>query len=79
MSKTYMTYMDKNALLKTAISLYGRSTKAIAESINISPYTLYKWKTGGSNLSPHTADRLLMYFVQNEPDRLALAESILTG
>jgi hypothetical protein len=40
--------------------------------------TLYKWKTTPVHLSPEKADKLLLYFMENEPERLDLAEKVLS-
>ena len=70
----YNTFAETEALLLTAISLDGYSIKHIAEDTGIKADTLYKWKNTDVHLSPEKADRLLIYFVQNEPYRLKLAE-----
>ena len=72
----YKTFADTEALLLTAIGLDGESIKHIAEATGIKADTLYKWKSTDVHLSPEKADRLLIYFVQNEPYRLKLAEII---
>ena len=74
--KTYTTFADTEALLLTAIGLDGESIKHIAEATGIKADTLYKWKSTKAHLSPEKTDRLLIYFVQNEPYRLKLAEII---
>ena len=72
----YKTFADTEALLLTAIGLDGESIKHIAEATGIKADTLYKWKSTSVHLSPEKADRLLIYFIQNEPYRLKLAEII---
>ena len=72
----YKSFADTEALLLTAIGLDGESIKHIAEATGIKADTLYKWKSTDVHLSPEKADRLLIYFVQNEPYRLKLAEII---
>ena len=74
--KTYATFADTETLLLTALKLDGESIKHIAEATGIKADTLYKWKSTDVHLSPEKADRLLIYFVQNEPYRLKLAEII---
>lgn len=64
-------------LLLTAIQLPGQSIKSIAEATGIKANTLYKWKTTPVHLSPVKADRLLSYFIEYEPSRLELADTIL--
>ena len=66
-------------LLLTAINLCGRSVKDIAAATGIKPSTLYKWKTTDVHLSPPKADALLLYFIQNEPQRLEDAEIVLAA
>ena len=69
-----------NELLQTAIGLPGRTVKDIAAATGILPNTLYKWKTSGkAHLSPSKADRLLLYFIQNKPERLEFADLLQTG
>lgn len=75
--KQYITFADTEALLRTAINQKGRSVKDIAAATGIKPSTLYKWKTSNVRLSPDKADALLLYFIQNEPQRLELAETVL--
>lgn len=72
----YKTYAETEALLLTAIGLDGNSIKSIAAATGINADTLYKWKNTDVHLSPEKADRLLIYFVQNEPYRLKMAEII---
>ena len=62
-------------LLLTAIGLPGSSIKSIAAATGIQANTLYKWKTTPNHLSPEKADRLLLYFIENEPERLRLSLS----
>lgn len=63
--------------MQTAIGLPGRSIREIGAATGIKPNTLYKWKTSNVHLSPQKADALLLYFIQNEPDRLERAEAQL--
>lgn len=72
--KHYTTFTETEALLKTAINLRGRTTKDIAAATGIRVETLYKWKTSNGRLPPDKADALLSYFIENEPNRLELAE-----
>ena len=74
--KTYVPFADTEALLLTALKLDGESIKHIAEKTGIKADTLYKWKSTSVHLSPEKADRLLIYFIQNEPYRLKLAEIV---
>ena len=78
--ENYNTFAETEALLLTAIGLPGRSIKDIAASTGIKPNTLYKWKSSGkAHLSPSKADALLLYFIQNEPERLEFADLLQTG
>ena len=74
--RQYNTFAETEALLRTAISMKGHSTKSIAAATGIKPSTLYKWKTTSVHLSPEKSDALLQYFLENEPNRLELAEYI---
>ncbi len=75
----YHTFAETEDLLLTALKLPGRSTKDVAAATGIKANTLYKWKTTGVRLSPAKADALLLYFMKNEPQRLQLAETVLTA
>ena len=75
--KQYTTFAETEALLLTAVSLPGSSIKTIAAATGIQANTLYKWKTTPNHLSPQKADRLLLYFMEQEPQRLELADTIL--
>ena len=75
--KNYTTFAETEALLQTAIGLPGYSIKEIATATGINASTLYKWKTTSVHLSPQKADALLLYFLENEPDRLEAAELLL--
>jgi len=75
--KQYTTFAETEALLLTAITLPGSSIKTIAAATGIQANTLYKWKTTPNHLSPQKADRLLLYFMEQEPQRLELADTIL--
>ena len=73
----YNTFAEMEALLKIAIELPGSSIKDISAATGIKPNTLYKWKSNeNAHLSPQKADTLLLYFIQNEPERLFVAELI---
>lgn len=75
--RNYNTFAEMEALLLTAIELPGSSIKEIAAATDIKPNTLYKWKSNeNAHLSPQKADALLLYFIQNEPERLAEADLI---
>ena len=75
--KKYNTSLQTEALLLTAIGLPGRNIKQISTDSGIKASTLYKWKTSKTNLSPTKMDKLLIYFMQNEPERLQFADLIL--
>jgi len=77
--KQYNTFAETEALLRTAINLRGNTVKDIAAATGIRADTLYKWKTTEAHLSPAKADALLLYFIQNEPQRLELAETVLAA
>ena len=77
--KEYTTFKSMEELLRTAINLRGRSVKDISAATDIKPSTLYKWKTSTVRLSPDKADALLLYFIQNEPQRLEDAEIVLAA
>ena len=74
--KQYTTFAETEALLRTAINLRGETVKAISAATGIRADTLYKWKTTKVHLSPPKADALLLYFMENEPQRLELAEFV---
>lgn len=75
--RNYKTFAEMEALLKIAVELPGNSIKDISAATNIKPNTLYKWKSNeNAHLSPQKADALLLYFIQNEPERLFVAELI---
>lgn len=73
----YTTFAETEALLQIAIGLPGRKIKEIGADLGIKTNTLYKWKNGSVHLSSQKADALLLYFMQNEPERLELAEAQL--
>ncbi len=75
--KHYNTFAETEALLKTAYGLPGNTIKEIAAATGILPNTIYKWKSTDGHLSPSKADALLIYFMENEPQRLLLAELYL--
>ena len=77
--RDYMTFAETEALLQTALDMKGRSTKGVAAATGIKANTLYKWKTSDVRLSPDKADALLLYFIQNEPQRLEDAEIVLAA
>lgn len=74
----YATFAEMERLLLTAIGLPGSSIKTIAAATDIKVNTLYKWKTTNVHLSPEKADCLLLYFMEQEPARLELAEQVRT-
>ena len=76
--RQYNTFAQTEALLLNAIALPGSSIKNIAAATGIKANTLYKWKTTPVHLSPDKADSLLLYFMEHEPDRLELAELVLS-
>ncbi|MBQ2955647.1 MAG: hypothetical protein IJE08_04210 [Clostridia bacterium] len=75
--RQYNTFSQTESLLLTAIQLPGQSIKSIAVETGIQANTLYKWKTTPVHLSPEKADKLLLYFMEHEPERLELADAIL--
>ena len=75
--KHYNTFAETEALLKTAFGLPGNTIKEISAATDIKPNTLYKWKTTSVHLSPQKSDALLLYFLENEPERLENAELLL--
>ena len=75
--KQYPTFSQTEFLLLTAIQLPGQSIKSIAAETGIHANTLYKWKATPVHLSPEKADKLLLYFMEHEPNRLKLADAIL--
>lgn len=77
--KQYTTFEETEALLRAAINLRGERVKSIAAATGIRADTLYKWKTTEAHLSPSKADALLLYFINNEPQRLELAETVLAA
>ena len=76
--REYIPFAAMEQLLLTAIGLPGSSIKSIAAATGIKANTLYKWKTTPVHLSPEKADRLLLYFLEHEPERLELAEKVLS-
>jgi len=76
--REYTTFSELESMLLTAIGLPGFTIKEIASATDIKPNTLYKWKTTSVHLSPEKADKLLHYFMEHEPDRLKLAELVLS-
>ena len=75
--RQYRTFAEMESLLWMTIRLPGRNTKAISAATGIKASTLYKWTTTDVHLSPAKADALLLYFIENEPQRLELAERVL--
>jgi len=73
----YNTFAQTESLLLTAIQLPGESIQTISAATGIKANTLYKWKTTPIHLSPEKSDRLLLYFIEHEPDRLELTDTIL--
>lgn len=72
--------LDVSMVLLTAIELLCSSIKEIAAATVIKPNTLYKWKSSDkTHLSPQKADKLLLYFIQHEPERLELADLLNAG
>ena len=76
--RKYVTFAEMEELLLTAIGLPGSSIKEISAATGIQANTLYKWKTTPVHLSPEKADKLLLYFMEYEPNRLELAELVLS-
>ena len=68
-----MTYSEIDALLKVALKLSESNVKQIAAESGINADTLYKWKTLVRNLSPQNMDRLMLYFMENEPQAIIAA------
>ena len=68
-----MTYAEIDALLKLALKLSENSVKQIAAKSRINADTLYKWKTMVRNLSAQNLDRLMIYFMENEPQAIIAA------
>ena len=77
--ENYKTFAEMEAILLTAIALPGTSIKDISAATGIKVNTLYKWKTTAAHLSPQKADKLLLFFMENEPLRLELADKLLTA
>ena len=77
--RQYITFAETEAFLLTAINMKGNTVKDIGAATGIKADTLYKWKTTEVHLSPSKADTLLLYFIQNEPQRLELAETVLAA
>ena len=76
--REYIPFATIEQLLLNAIALPGSRIKSIATATDIKVNTLYKWKTIPIHLSPKKADKLLLYFMEHEPDRLELAELVLS-
>ena len=76
--RKYLTRTELESLLLAVINLPGSTIKEIATTTGIKANTLYKWKTTPVHLSPEKADKLLLYFMEHEPDRLELAELVLS-
>ena len=68
-----MTYAEIDALLKVALKLSESNVKQIAAESGINADTLYKWKTMVRNLSPQNMDRLMLYFMEKEPQTIIAA------
>ena len=75
----FKTFTETEALLLTAISISGKTIKQIAAATGIKPDTLYKWNSSDVHLSPQKADQLLIYFKENEPHCLEVAELLNAG
>ena len=75
--RQYNTFAQTETLLLNAIGLPGSNIKTIAAATGIQANTLYKWKTTPNHLSSEKADKLLLYFMEQEPQRLELADYIL--
>lgn len=78
----YKTFSEMNELLRIASNINpkncnGKNIKAIAAELNISTAMLYKWRSGQSNLALDKLDSLLLYFENNEPVRLEMAERMM--
>lgn len=78
----YKTFAQMNELLQTAANINpkscnGKNIENIAAATGISKAMLYKWRSGSSNLSGDKFDALLMYFQNEEPERLRMAERML--
>lgn len=73
----YNTYAETEELMKTALDMKGRTIREICEIILVAPNTIYKWKTTDVHLSPQKHDRLLKYFMREEPQRLEQAQDYL--
>ena len=68
-----LTYEEIDALLKVALKLSESNVKQIAAESGINADTLYKWKTMVRNLSPQNMDRLMLYFMEKEPQAIIAA------
>ena len=77
--KHYNTFAETENILRTTINMKGDTVKDIAAATGIKVDTLYKWKTTEAHLSPAKADALLLYFINKEPQRLELAETVLAA
>ena len=73
MRENYTTFAETEAILKIAIRLPGNTIKDIAKSSGINASSLYKVSSSNSHLSPQKADKLLLYFIHSEPERLNIA------
>ena len=76
--RKYMTFAEMETLLLTTINMPGSSIKDISAATGIKANTLYKWKTTPVHLSPDKTDRLLLFFLEYEPERLELSEKVLS-
>ncbi len=74
--RKYTTFAEIEALLGTTINLRGETVKSISAATGIRADTLYKWKTTEVHLSPPKADTLLLFFVENELNRLDVSELV---
>jgi len=75
--RQYTTFAQTESLLLMAIQFPGASIQTISAATSIKANTLYKWKTTPVHLSPEKAEKLLLYFMEHEPERLELADTIL--
>ena len=76
--REYTTFAELENLLLITIGLPGSTIREIAAATGLKANTLYRWKTTPVHLSPEKADRLLLYFLEHEPERLELAEKVLS-
>lgn len=70
------SYIQLEAILRTAFDIKGNSIKFVAEMTGINRNTLYKWNCGAMHFSSANIDKLLLYFQEHEPERLDRAEKV---